>query len=97
MIERFILVRVDDEAAVNLGRAMRQSYEANIDGKSQQIENDPVDIFRALSLRSLCVLALAATHGTGISDSEWRKFSRLETQARERAQTIRAIFKDASL
>lgn len=97
MIERFVLVRVNDEAAASLGRAMLQSYDAAVDKKPPEIETDPVDVFRALALRSLCVLALAASKGTSISDGEWRKFSRLERQARERAQAIRAIFKDAAL
>lgn len=96
-IERFVLVRVDDETAVNLGRALLQSYAASIDERPQDVKTDPVDIFRALALRSLCVLALAASKGISISDGEWRKFSLLERQARERAQTIRAIFKDTTL
>jgi len=97
MVERFVLVRVNDDAiAVDIGRGLLGSYGAEVDTKPQRATTDPVNVLRALALRSLCVLTLAASNGLLVSDREWKKFFQLERQAVERAQTIWAIFQEAA-
>jgi Ser/Thr protein kinase RdoA (MazF antagonist) len=92
ILERFILVRTDDQIATTLGRIFIETYRARVGEGACDLDFDPVGVLRALALRSLCVLALAESRGTSISRAEWDKFFRLERQARERAQAIRAIF-----
>jgi Ser/Thr protein kinase RdoA (MazF antagonist) len=95
MVERFVLVRVDDDDdAVDLGRNLVGRYRTEIGATLAPMTTDPAEIFRALALRSLCVLALAASNGLVVSDGEWKKFFRLERQAAQRAHVIRAIFQE---
>ena len=91
VIERFVFVQTeDDKRALRLARAFLDGYCS--DGASIPTKDAPSTMLRALSLRSLCVLAQGAREGVGVAPLEWKKFFYLERQARRRAGVLNQVF-----
>jgi len=90
-IERFVLIPEDKDARmIALASALLRGYSDETTA-SDAACGDLVNVLRALSLRSLCVLAFGAASGFAVSDGEWRKFFQLENMARTRTTVLRAI------
>ncbi|GAA0612318.1 MULTISPECIES: phosphotransferase [Thalassospira] len=94
-IERFVLVRVDNDLeASRLGKAFLHGYRSQIKTELQSVYIEPVQVLRSLALRSLMVLVNGELSGSKVLESEWKKFFFLEKMSRYRAEVILNIFKD---
>ncbi|WP_033068647.1 phosphotransferase enzyme family protein [Thalassospira australica] len=93
VIERFVLVRSSkDYEATDLGREFLRGYFSKQKIDAFNHDRSPVEILRALALRSLIVLAYGEKVGVSIPDDEWEKFFYLEEKACSRANVIQSIF-----
>lgn len=94
-IERFVLVRVDNDLqASRLGKEFLKGYRSQIKTELQSVHLEPINVLRSLALRSLMVLVNGELSGAIVLESEWRKFFFLEQMSRFRAEVILNIFED---
>ena len=93
MLERFVLVRTDDDGmAADLGGVLFDAYRDAGGHRLLHSSHLPSNLLRGLSLRSLCVLALGARAGIAMADAEWNKFFDLSQAAQRRASFVDKIF-----
>lgn len=85
-VERAILNQeADDARAAVLAGAFLDSYFRGDAAQTRELKSQMAETLRALSLRSLCVIADSEAHGIAVEPAEWAKFIALFAQAERRA------------